>query len=142
MYRRGKNFSQTRRGRRRNLVSSLLIPLQILSSPMRCLEGSTEGEFKMWWLFIQAEHRADSSHQEQREQLEDPCIHPYASATSRAAAAVTGTVTQHGWEHSTSCCSLGSSAAALHPRALLLPGQVGGWFKTLPASAWLSPLLS
>lgn len=66
----------------------------------------------MWWLFIQAEHRADNSHQEQREQLEDPCTHPYASPICREAAAVTGTVTEQGWEQSTSCCSLGSSAAS------------------------------
>lgn len=35
-------------GRGRNLVSSLLIPLQSISSPTCCLEGNAKGVFKMW----------------------------------------------------------------------------------------------
>lgn len=53
----------------------------------------------------QAEHRANDSHRERREQLEEPCIHPYASPICRdAAAAATGAAcAQHG-------CSAGRRA--------------------------------
>lgn len=125
-------------GRGRNLVSSLLTPLQSISSPMSCLEGNAKGVFKMWWLFMQAEHRADNSHQEQREQLQDPCIHPYGSPICRAAAAVPGAVTQ-GAEH------VLLQWAALQGSILGPAPSWAGWYREQgthrapPAAAWLSP---